>query len=101
MLNLSRSVSDRGGFRGGGGVGWGDALFRISTPCRPLCNILRYPFLVTDQKNFLKAPIYTFFGGGDAFFGLFFQKFASSAENLAQTGSFECFGELGKSIWSA
>ena len=60
----------------------------------PLCNILKYPFLVTDPKNFLKvpwAPIYTIFEGGaqakkkrdfsvnifkkclKRFFGLFFQ----------------------------
>ena len=43
----------------GGGVA--DALFlRNSTHCRPkgspLCTILRYPFLVTDPKIFLKTP---------------------------------------------
>ena len=30
----------------------------------PLCTILRYPNLVTDPKNFLKAPVYTYFEGG-------------------------------------
>ena len=42
-------------FRGGGGgplSGW--------IPCRPkgcpFCTILRYPYLVTDPKIFLKAP---------------------------------------------
>ena len=29
----------------------------------PLCTILRYPFLVTDPKIFLKEPIYTYFKG--------------------------------------
>ena len=32
----------------------------------PLCTILRYPYLVTDPKHFLKAPlapIYTYFEG--------------------------------------
>ena len=33
--------------------------------CRPIespfCTILRYPFLVTDPKKFLKAPIFTNF----------------------------------------
>ena len=59
----------------------------------PLCTILRYPYLVTDPKKFLKAPsppIYTNFEGRvrakkrdflvktfqkvlkNAFFGLFF-----------------------------
>ena len=41
------------GFGGGGGF--------------PLCTSLRYPFLVTDPKNFLKvpwAPIYTNFERG-------------------------------------
>ena len=80
------------------------------TPCRPkgspLCTILRYPLLATDPKNFLKtpsAPIYNSFEGErapkkrnfflskflkklpkNAFFGLFFQNFASGAKNLAK-----------------
>ena len=74
------------GFRGGG-VGFGaDVLFlRGSTPCRPkgspLCTILRYPFLVTDPKNFLKAHTYTNFERGahakkTQFFGQHFSKSA-------------------------
>ena len=46
---------------GGGGGGGGRTLsLRDSTPCRikgsSLCTILRYQFLVTDSKIFLKAP---------------------------------------------
>ena len=48
----------------------------------PLCTILRYPYLLTDPKNFLKAPlapIYTNFEGGaraekTQFFGRHFPK---------------------------
>ena len=53
---------------GGGGV---RLPLRNSTPCRskgfPLSTILRYRFLVTDPKIFLKAllaSIYTNFEGG-------------------------------------
>ena len=50
-----------------GGRGRTSPYLRDSTPCRPkgslpLCTILRYPYLVTDPKKFLKAPwapIYT------------------------------------------
>ena len=88
---------------------------RDSTPCRPkgspLCTILRYPYLVTDPKNFLKAPlapIYTYFRGERVpkkrnFFG---QNFLKSAKNaflacfskfcLRRTGSFYCFGRARK-----
>ena len=64
---------------------------RDSTPCRPkgspLSTILRYPFLVMDPKNFLKAlpaPIYTSFEGGaraekTQFFGQNFSKFCLPA----------------------
>ena len=52
LLNL---VQSRGGFGGGGRLP-----LRDSTPClpmgSPLCTILRYPYLVTDPKSFLKAP---------------------------------------------
>ena len=55
----------------GGGGGGCSSPFRDSTPCRPkmspFCTILRYPYLVTDPKIFLKsplAPIYTNFEGG-------------------------------------
>ena len=41
---------------------------RDSNPCRLkgslLSTILRYPCLVKDPKNFVKAPIYTNFEGG-------------------------------------
>ena len=54
------------GFRGGEESGRPPPL-RDSTPCRPngspLCTILRYPFLVTDPKKFLKAPLYSNFEG--------------------------------------
>ena len=49
---------------GGGGVGRRTPFLRDSTPCR---YYLRYQFLVTDPKFFLKtplAPIYTNFEGG-------------------------------------
>ena len=77
---------------------------RDSTTCRPkgspLCTILRYPFLVTEAKIFLKAPlapIYFNFEVGSVkifqkvsktpFFGLFFQNFACGADILAKTVS--------------
>ena len=89
-----------GGFRGEGT----SPILRGSTPGRPkgspLCNILRYPYLATNTKNFLKAPlapIYTNFEGRvrakkrnflvnsfqkpmprNAFFGLFFKKFSAA-----------------------
>ena len=51
-------VKIRGGFKGGGGR---TLLLRDSTPCRPrgstLSYFLRHPFLVTDTKIFLKAPL--------------------------------------------
>ena len=87
---------------------------RDSTPCRPkgpLCIILRYPFLVTDPKMFLKAPLrqYILILSGSArrknaiFFGknfqksplfwpIFFHNFACGAEISAKTGSLFCFG---------
>ena len=94
--------------KGGGGVGLG------------FCTILKYPFLVTDPKNFLKAslgPMYTNFEGErdpkkhdflvnifqkvpkNASIGLFFlQNFASGARNLAKTGNFSCFWEAARKI---
>ena len=58
----------------------------LPTQSDPLCTILRYPYLVTDPKSFLRAPlepIYTNFeGGGGAraekaqFFGQSFPKSA-------------------------
>ena len=78
----------RGRFREGGGR----ILLRDSTPCRPqkspLSIILKYPFLVTDPKNFLKqapwAPKYISFEGGARaekaqFFGQHFQKVPKNA----------------------
>ena len=43
------------------GGGWGGRFFSegfdsLPTQTVPLCTILRYPFLVTDPKTFLKAP---------------------------------------------
>ena len=95
---------------GGGGR---TLLFRdSSTPSRPkwppLCTILRYPFLGTDPKIFLKAssaPIYTNFEGEAraekrAFlvkifqkrlkmpFWPVFQKYDCDAKKLAEAGSF-------------
>ena len=72
---------------GGGGGGKGRTPFlRDSTsahPKVPLCTILRYQFLVTDPKKFVKgplAPIYTNFEGARAektqFFGQIFPKSA-------------------------
>ena len=91
-----------------GGRGGRPSFLRDLTLCRPkgspLCNILRYPFSVTDPKVFLKAPIYTNFERGaradflvkifqklpkNAFYGPFFQNFACGAENLAKMGSLE------------
>ena len=95
MLNLSRSISDRGGLRGGGGLGGWMHFLGFRPPADRFAKFLDIHFLVvTDPKNFLKAPIYTifFWGGGERFFWLVFSKICSSAENLAQTGSFECFG---------
>ena len=64
--------TDTGADLGGGEAGIGRSLpLKDSTPCRPkgspLCTILRYPYFVTDPKNFVKAPlapIYTYFKGG-------------------------------------
>ena len=51
-------------------------------PCRskgsPLCTILRSPYLVTDSKNFLKAPPY-FKRGARAKKTIFCQNFLKSA----------------------
>ena len=65
-------VGNMGGFRGAGGGGVADVLllgFRppVLTHRVPLCTILRYAFLMTDPKVFLKAPwapIYINFEGG-------------------------------------
>ena len=77
-----------------------------------LCTIFQYPFLVMDPL----APIYTNFEGErapkqraflvkvfqkvskNAFFGLFFQYFASCAENLARIGTKQCSGRARKII---
>ena len=73
----------RGGFRGGGGrmPAPFSGIRPAADPKGPPCTILRYPFLVTDPKNFPKAPTYTNFNGGERakktqFFG---QKFPKSA----------------------
>ena len=79
--------------------------------------ILRYPILVMDPKNFLKAslaPTYIILMGRarrkkrnfsvkifqkvpkNAFFGLFFQNFACSAKSLAKIGTKQCFGRARK-----
>ena len=97
-------------------------LLRDSTPFRPYrpCTILRYPFLVTDPKIFLKAPsvpIYTNFEGGlhaektqffgkifqkvpkNAYFGLFFFKILPVAQKYRpKQGLCSGLGELRKSI---
>ena len=108
----------RGGFRERG-RGWTPfPPLRDSTHCRPkgspLCTILRYPFLVMDPKIFLKAPMYTYFEGGERaektqFFGqnffkkclktpflAFFQNFACGAENLSKIGTKQCLGRARK-----
>ena len=92
-----------------------------STILSPLCTILRYPYLVTDPKKFLKeplAPIYTYFEGGARkkkrhFFGQSFPKkcfktpflallakFCLRRKKITKTGFFSALGELGKSIRS-
>ena len=91
-----------------------------STPCRPkgspLCTILRYSFLVTDPKIFLKAssaPILTNFDGKahaeksdvlvknskqclktDTLAG-----FSEFCLRVFQNGLFSALSEIGKSIW--
>ena len=58
MLNSNKCSS---GFKGTGGGGGADAFFSgIRAPADPkglLCTILRYPFWLTDLKNFPKAPL--------------------------------------------
>ena len=52
----------------GGGVGGGGggrlSVSRIRPPADPkgpLCTVLKYPFLVTDPENFLRAPLAPFY----------------------------------------
>ena len=78
----------------------------------PLCTILRYPFLMTYPKNFLKvplAPIYTKFFWStfflkvhkNAFFMTCFFKDLPAAQKFGPKLSlFIALRELGKSIWS-
>ena len=83
---------------------------RNSIPCRPkgspLCTILRHPFLVTDAKIFLKAPlapIYILILRGDRAkknSGLFFQVLPAAQKNWSKWGLYNDLGELRKSIWS-
>ena len=75
-----------------------------------LCTIVKYPFLVTDPNNFLKAPLapkYTNFEGGaraekmQIFVNIFqklpkkaylaFFKILPVAQKIWQTGIFQCF----------
>ena len=59
--------SSRGGFRVEGGRPLRQRFDPLPTQKVPLSTILRYPFLVTDPKNFLMvplAPINTDFEGG-------------------------------------
>ena len=98
------------GFRGGAGDG--RPIFRDSKPCRPKGHIaplyyFEISFWLTYPKYFQKAssmPKYTNFEGEhepkrrnffirvvqkvpkNAFFGFFFQKFASGAETLGHMG---------------
>ena len=76
-----------------------------STPCRPkvspLCTILRYPFLVTYPKIFLKArsaPIYTNLPKSDQkrlFWPVFSTKFFACGATFCR-GSYYCFGRARK-----
>ena len=67
-----------------------------------LCTIVRYPFLVTDTKIFLKvswAPIYINLRGSapkqNAFFGLFFFKNLPAAQkNWSKCGLYSDLGKL-------
>ena len=55
----------------GGGVAFLQGFEPLPTQRVPLCTILRYPFLLTHPKIFLKAPlasIYTIFEGVLVFF---------------------------------
>ena len=51
----------QGGYWGGGGSEDGRLLPHgfdpLPTQRVPLCTILKFPFLVTHSKNFLKAPL--------------------------------------------
>ena len=78
--------------RGGGGVG--RFLFQgfdpLPTQRVPLCTILRYPFLLTDPKSFLKAPlapIYTNFERG-ALFLAFLSKVCLRRKKFGQNSVF-------------
>ena len=87
----------------GGGNRRPPPLLKDLTPYQPkgshLCTILTYPYLATDPKIFLKAPlapIYTNFeGGGGGGIGAPAKKLG--AENLTETGGlFSDLGELKK-----
>ena len=120
---LGRRLLTRGGFRGGGG---GRPLLQgfdsLPTKGSPLCTISRYPYLVTDPKNFLNIyllwrtlNIYLLWGGSarqkkciflvkifqkvpkNAFLCRpVFQDFACGAKNFTKTGFFQCFGRARK-----
>ena len=106
-------VAIRGGFRGAGDGGCPP---RDSTPSRPkgspLCYFLRNPFLSTDPKFFLKAPLapmYTNFEGEHApkkrnFLSNFFKKCLKTAFwpfFFRNDVFWPALGrELGKSNWS-
>ena len=102
-----------------------DTPLKNSTTCRPkgspLCTILRYPFLVTDPKNFLKAPLaplFTNFEWGarakktgfwskfsknclkTPFLACFFKILPAKQKIWSKWGLFSDLGELRKSIWS-
>ena len=108
----------RGGFLGRPPQGFDP----LPTQRVPLCTILKYPYLVTEPKIFLKAPltpICTNFEGEaraekrvflvkifqklpkNAFFGLFFfQNFACGVENCTlNQGLFSALGEFKIFVW--
>ena len=70
----------------------------------PLCTILRYPFLVTDPKVFLKAPlapIYTNIEGGaraekNAVFQPVYSKLCLRRRSFGPNGLFKRFGRAWK-----
>ena len=85
----------------------------LPTKRAPLCTILRYPFLMTDPKIFLNAPLapmYTNFEGESApktrnFLVKIFQKLPKNAfldrcfkkcGSVAKTGCFYCIGRARK-----
>ena len=110
VASVPSAISNQQRIWGGGGGCL--PLLQGFDPCRPkgspLCTILRYPFLADGPKFFSKgafdAKSYYIWGGArakkrnflvkifqkvpkNAFFGLFFQKFACGTKNLVEIGS--------------